>query len=74
MPRIAGYFCICDHLTKAPIFSAAYELSEKPQLACEIALSHAFCMKTKISVFYNSLFLNSFMRLKKLAQRSQYLW
>jgi hypothetical protein len=47
---------MAQRFLKAPIISAAYELSEKPQLACEIALSHAFCMKTKISVFHNLLF------------------
>jgi len=73
MPRTAGHFSFREHFTKAPIISAAYELSKKPQLACEIEVSHAFCMKVKIIVFHNCLFLNDFIRSKKLAQRSQYL-
>jgi len=64
---------MAQRFLKAPIISAAYELSEKPQLACEIALSHAFCMKMKIGVFHNCLFLKEFIWRKKLAQRSQYL-
>jgi DNA-directed RNA polymerase subunit RPC12/RpoP len=48
---------------KVSIISAAYELSKKPQLACEYCSSHAFCMNPKISDFHKSLFFNEINQL-----------
>jgi hypothetical protein len=74
MPRLRGAFFMALRLKKASIISAAYELSKKPQLACEILSSHANCMKMKIGNFVKALFYKGFIESKKLAQRSQLPW